>query len=225
MKKLCFIELEGVLSDFGKYSPSKDKVKNFLNELSSFCKKNKIELFLISGHGAGVAEKRLRELGLGAYFDEKHFLHVSEEYISKKAESDAKLHRDGLEKDPNFVDTYFKQVAIQNVLSNKKLLAGDALLLSDDLWVDGYYTTRFSKIDFALFEDNLLDRGKSAERISGLAYFNLDFSSVKILLENFPQVNYSALDKYVFEAMKKVLVGDEVAASIKKGMIKRISNN
>ncbi len=225
MKKACFIELEGVLSSFGNYIPNPRRLKNFLDDLIPYCKKKKVELSIISGHHCIVAQKKLHDGELHPYFDKEHFLCVDEEYISSKAEVDQKLHRDGLEKDPHFIDSYFKQGAIQKVLSEKKIPLKNALLLGDDLWVDGYYTMRFSKIDFALFEENLLDRGKSIQPISGLAYFKLEFDSVKSLIEKFPKVDNSALDKYVFESMKKVLVGDNFADAIKKGLMNRTGNN
>jgi hypothetical protein len=41
-----------------------------------------------------------------------------------------------------------------------------------------------------------------------LAYFNFDFETVKILLKNFPVIDFSSLDKFVFEIMKKVILKD-----------------
>lgn len=225
MKKICFIELEGVLSSFGSYIPNERRLKNFLDDFTNYCRKKKIEFYILSGHHAPIAQKKLAEGELHNYFDKEHFLSVDEEYILGKAEVDQNLHREGLKKDPHFIDSYFKQIAIQKVLAAKKLLPKDALLFGDDLWVDGYYTMRFSKIDFALFEENLLDRGKSVQPISGLAYFKLEFDSVKSLVEKFPKVDYSALDKYVFESMKKVLVGDNFADAIKKGLANKNRNN
>jgi hypothetical protein len=223
MKRLCFIEMEGVLSHFGSYVPDKKKVELFLKKLSVFCKKNKVELFLVSGHHESVASKKMLEHKFHAFFDEEHFLFVDENYISKKDEVDRKLHQDALEKDPHFVDTYFKQVMIQKILAEKKFSPKDALLLSDDLWVDGYYNIRFSKIDFAIFEGNILERGKPAKKIDGLAYFTLDFSSVKKLLENFPVVDNSFLDRFVFEEMKKVLVGESVQNAIRESAIRHMN--
>jgi len=225
MKKLCFIEMEGILAPLGNYSPDKEKVTLFLNELTSFSKKNKIELFLVSGHHEPIAKQILHKHEFSKFFDENHFLCVDELYISKKEVADRDLHKENLKKDKFFLDNYFKQVAIQQLLKEKDLNERDALLLSDDIWVDGYYTTRFSKIDFAIFEENITDRGNKVDRINGLAYFSFDFSSVKKLLSDFPKVDLSGLDKYVFEIMKKVLVGDSVQESIRNAALKRINKN
>jgi hypothetical protein len=214
--------MEGVVLKSSTFTPDAVQVRDFLEKLTSFANNNGIELYLISGYHKNAAEKKFTDNKFGEYFDKKHFIFVDDEYISNKAEMDKKLHTDSLIKDPEFNDTYFKQVIIQRILKEKDLNERDALLLSDDIWVDGYYTTRFSKIDFALFELNLLDRGKPANRLSGLAYFNLDFDSVKTLLENFPKTSNIFLEKYVFEEMKKVLVGDDVKDSIKRNVLKKL---
>jgi hypothetical protein len=199
--------MEGVLLPFGSYSPNKSKVKKFLKALTFFCKKNKIVLYLVSGHHSSVASKKLLKSKLDSFFQKENFFCVSDEYISKKTDADKKLHLDGLAKDPEFVDSYFKQVLIQEKLIEHNLLQKDVLLLSDDVWVDGYYTVKFSNVDFAIFEENVCDRGKKIPKVEGLAYFNLGFSSVEPLLKDFPRVDLSFLDRYVFNEMKKVLVG------------------
>ena len=224
MKKLCFIELEGLLTNYKSYSVNDSKVKDFLKSLHSFCKENKIEVFLVSGHHETIAKQKMIEKKFHKFFDEKHFVFVDEIYIESKTEDDKKLHRDNLAKDLNFNDSFFKQILIQRVLKEKDLNEKDALLLCNDIWVDGYYTSRFSKIDFALFEDNLTDRGNRVERINGLAYFNFDFDSVKQLLINFPDTNLLSIDKYVFDVMNKVLVGDNVKNSIKQSLLKKKVN-
>jgi len=203
--------MEGVLLSHKHYTADDKKIVRFVEALTDFCKKHKIEVYLISGFHENVALKKLEESYLKSFFNKENFLRVDEKYISSKSAPDQKLHRDGLAKDPEYNDTYFKQVAIQNLLQKKKLFPKDALLLSEDLWVDGYYTTRFSKVDFAIFEENISERGKPADPLSGLAYFSTEVESVKRLLEKFPSVSFVSLEKFVFESMKKALIGDEKA--------------
>jgi hypothetical protein len=221
MKKICFIEAEGVLLPFKGYVPDKERAEKFFEDLSNFCSKNKIEIYILSGFHENVAHKKFDESFLGKKFSKKNFSCVSEEYITSKGEDDETLHRQKLQQDPEYYDSYAKQVFISRVLKEKDLNEKDAILLGEDIWVDGYYTNRFSKVDFAIFEENISDRGVKCERISGLAYFNLNFDSVKILLENFPAVDMGPLDKYVFEIMKKALVGNNLADVVKKGLIKK----
>lgn len=176
---------------------------------------------MISGYHNKIAHEKFDKSFLKTMFDKKNFGCADEEYISQKTKDDETLHRQKLEADPEFNDSYFKQVFIQKILKEKNILPSDAVLLGDDIWVDGYYTTRFSKINFAIFEENVCDRGKSVERISGLAYFSLEFDSVKQLIESFPVVDLGPLDRYVFEIMKKALVGDNLGSIIKKGLDKK----
>ena len=225
MKRVCFIEMEGVLKSHNNYSAEEKKVSEFVKKLSTFCKTKKIDLYLLSGYHEVVAKQEFKESGLVKYFDKKHFLFVDDAYISQKADPDEKIHRDSLDKDPEFVDSYFKQVVINKFKDEKSFEQKDVLLLCNDIWVDGYYTTRFSKVDFALFEENILERGVSAERISGLAYFSLDFNSVKILLTSFPEVNFKNLDKFVFETMKKVIMGSVDLSGVVKKIVNKQSDN
>jgi len=221
MKKLCFVELEGLLINYKDYVADDVKVKEFVKSLHSFCNENNIEVFLVSGHHESVAKQKMIEKKFHEYFDEQHFVFVDDVYIESKGEDDKKLHKDNLSKDPQFNDSFFKQILIQKILKEKDVNERDALLLCNDIWVDGYYTSRFSKIDFALFEGNLTDRGNKVERLSGLVYFNFEFDSVKQLLTNFPALILISLDKYVFDVMNKVLVGNNVKDSIRESMLKK----
>lgn len=221
MKKICFIEMEGILTPFGDYVPDEKKVRTFLSGLKDYFSRVGLEFFLISGHTDSVAQKKLLDNGLNDFFDPKHFLCVNEKYISSKSEIDRKLHQDGLARDKEFLDTYFKQVIISDLLKDKGFSPKEALLLADDVWVDGYYTLLFSKIDFAIFEENVLDKGKRIDKIDGLVYFNLSLDSIARLVEKFPASDNSILEKYVFESMKKVLVGDSIVDTIKNGFVRK----
>lgn len=225
MKKICFIEAEGILLPFNHYLPNERRAKVFFEQLSDFCTKNKILLYVLSGFHESVAHKKFDKSFLKEIHSKEHFVCATEKYILSKNSDDEKVYREKLSLDPEFNDSYSKQVFIEDILKQKKVSQKDALLLGDDIWVDGYYTTRFSKINFALFEENLTDRSKRTERINGLAYFSLDFDSVKLLLEKFPQVDTSSLDKYVFETMKKALVGDSLNDAMKKVAKKRMEDN
>lgn len=221
MKRICFLEMEGVIAPFGNYLPDKLRVNSFLGEMKNFSKSANVEFFLISGHFKDLAIKRFSSFDFGLFFDEKHFLFVDESYISKKAEVDRLVYEENLSKDPDFVDSYFKQVKMQDIIKKMGLEPKDALLLSDDLWVDGYYSLRFSKVDFAIFSENVLDRGKPVDVMGGLAYFNLGFGSVRTLVENFPVTSNVGLEKYVFDSMKNVLIGEDFADKIKSGIKKK----
>lgn len=221
MKKVCFIEFEGILESNEKYVANTKLVKSFLSELSSFCKKNSIELILISGFHHKIALEKFNKSFIKNFFKKEQFFYVDDNYLNSKTETDKKLHIENLKKDKEFNDSYFKQVLIQQFLFDNNILPSEALLLCNDIWVDAYYTTRFSKVDFALFENNILDRGKTTQRISGLAYFNLDSVSVKILLENFPNVDLTILNKFVFKKMQEALLKDVDFSKLKEKVAKK----
>jgi len=216
MKRVCFIEFEGILDSNGNYKLNTQKARTFLKELTNFCNINKIELILISGFHHKVAEAKFNRSFLKSFFKKDKFFYVDDNYLNSKAEVDKALHVENLKKDKEFTDSYFKQVLIQQFLFDNKIKPEEVLLLCNDVWVDGYYTTRFSKVDFAVFEDNLLDRRNLIDRISGLAYFNLNFSSVKILLENFPNVDFGPLNKFVFKKIQEALLKDVDFSSVVK---------
>ena len=225
MKRVCFIEFGGILSSHMGYTVNVVHIKKFLTEMRNFCKNHGIEMILISGFHENVAKERFAKSIIRDFFDKQHFFFVDDGYISSKQVEDAKLHRANLEKDKEFNDSYFKQVLIQQFMHDNSIKPNEILLLCNDLWVDAYYTSRFSKVDFAIFEDNVRERGNKADRISGLAYFNLNFNSVKLLLENFPQVDLTALDKFVFEKMKAVLIDpNELSKSLRGAAIKKIKD-
>jgi hypothetical protein len=224
MKRVCFIEFEGLLENEGEYIVDSVVAKEFLTELNEFSKKNKTELFLISGLHENVVTKKFKDSFVSEFFDKNHFFFVDKKYISSKQDVDKKIHEENLEKDENFNDSYFKQTIINKILSKENLSKSDCLLLCNDVWVDGYYTTRFSGIDFAIFENNVMDRGKKVDLISGLAYFSFDFDSVKILLKNFPQIDVAGLEKYVFEKMKELLLKDVDFSKLSKKIAMRGTN-
>lgn len=208
MKRVCFIEFEGILLSNADYLVNLAKSKMFLTNLKNYCDKNNIKLVLVSGFHKEIAQKKFNSSFVKSFIKKEDFFYVNDAYISDKEDADKKSYLENLKKDKEFSDSYFKQVMIQKFLKENDFESDDAILLCSDIWVDAYYTTRFSKIDFALFEDNLRDRGKKTNRISGLAYFNLDFDSVKILIENYPKTDLSLLDKFIFTKMQEALLKD-----------------
>ena len=224
MKKAVFIEMEGLLTPFNDYVPDSEKVNDFVKQLSSYCKDKKIALYLISGYHGEFAKQKFEESVLEKYFSKSQFIYVHDEYINDKADADRELHKQKLEKDPGFNDSYFKQVEIKKFLEKESLAKDELLLLSDDVWVDGFYTMKFSGVDFAICEENITERGNPTERIPGLAYFSLDFESVKVLIEDFPEVDTSLLEKFVFKKMSEVLMQDvDFSELAKKAADKKLS--
>jgi hypothetical protein len=225
MKKVVFVKMEGVLISENNYCPDKDRVEKFVIDLFEYCKKNSIRLLLISGYHESVAKKKFSESFLKKYFSEEQFIYVHDDYVNKKEDTDRKLHLENLKKDSEFNDSYFKQVEIKNFLESNNLDKKDILLLANDLWVDGFYTIKFSGVDFAICKENIVERGNIASCINGLAYFNFDFDSLKILIEDFPIVDTTALQDFIFKKMSEVLMKDvDFSGLVKKAAEKRLSD-
>ena len=217
MLRVCFIEMEGVLLE---NNSTPQKSEEFVKQLTFFCKEKEIKLILLSGIHEKAAVEKFNSSFLKKYFSDEDFFYVDENYINSKSELDKKLYLKKLHEDSSFEDSFSKQVFMTDLLSKNSFSPKEALLLCNDVWVDAYYTTRFSKVNFALFMDNLKNRNNPADLISGLIYFTLNFSEVISILESFPLVDTTALEKLVFEEIKKSLIPPEAMSSI---INKRIS--
>jgi hypothetical protein len=217
MKTICFIEMEGILLDDNEYKADIEKTKDFSEKLINYFKENNIEFYLLSGHHEKIAKEKFENSYLKDLIPIERFIFVDDNYIQKKEEQDKQMHLENLEKDENYKDSYFKQVFIQEQLLKKNIDKKNAVLLCKDIWVDGYYTSRFSKIDFALFKNNLLNKGVKTQLVSGLIYYDLDIFQVKELIENFPVIQTYQLEKIVNEEIrKKLLENTDFSGLIKK---------
>jgi hypothetical protein len=210
-KKGIIFGLEDVLVP-GKIDESINmgEVKNILNELATLEKKFEekgFHLFLITGLPEKVALDKIRENNLGEYFKVGHLFFVNESYINSKAEVDKVLYEQHLEKDPAFKDEYFKQVIIEKIATNFKLEKKDLILIGNDIWTEGYYTDRFSKIDFAIIESANASLGiKKNEKIPAITYIPRTWEAIQnILLNDFPTHDPAPLEKFVFKVMSEKL--------------------
>ncbi|MBU0636381.1 hypothetical protein KKE06_05130 [Candidatus Micrarchaeota archaeon] len=213
VKTAVILGLEDVLVS-GKIDPSIDSksVQTILENLQKVEKKVKgFHFFLVTGYTKEKVIPLLEKAGLKDFFDEKHLFFVTKEYIDSKEEVDRKLHETELEKDPFFKDEYFKQVTVDKISEELNIPKQKMILIGHDLWFTGFYTMRFSKIDFALIRSALSNRGKpQQEIIKGLTYFNrtwVDFR--KLLTGSFPVSNNAFLDRYIQEFLKKELLGEK----------------
>ena len=97
MKRVCFVELEGILTNLRGYAANEVKVKEFLKSLHSFCKENNIETFLVSGHHESIAKQKVMEKEFHKFFDKDHFAFVDDIYIESKVEEDKKQNSQAVE--------------------------------------------------------------------------------------------------------------------------------
>lgn len=210
-KKGIIFGLEDILIP-GKMDESVNMgdVKTILTELSSLEKKfgeKGFRLILLSGLPEKVARQKVQENQLENYFKPDHLFFVSEAYVNAKAEVDKVLYQQHLEKDPQFKDEYFKQVMIEKMVNDFNLDKKDLVLIGNDVWTEGYYTDRFSKIDFAIIESASASLGvKKVDKIPSICYIQRTWEDIqKILLEPFPVHDPAPLEKFVFKVMSEKL--------------------
>jgi hypothetical protein len=203
-KSLVFLGLEDVLIP-GKVDQGIDstEVKFILEKL-----REESHPILLTGYSEEIALEKIEKYELGQYFHKDDIFTVDKAYIETKEEEDKKRYFGFIEKDPFFKDEYFKQTVIERFSTEKGIPKGEMVLIGHDLWFDGFYTMRFSKIDFALIESaNSLRGEKSDKIIEGVTYINRTWEEVKRLLQGEREpADLKALNKFVFDFLKKQMM-------------------
>ena len=199
-KSLVFLGLDDVLI------PGKIEAEIDLTEVKFILEKLREESrpVLLTGYKEDIAREKIEQHDLAQYFDKEAIHFVDKFYVESKAEEDRKRYYEFIEKDPFFKDEYFKQTVIERYSTEKGIPKGEMVLVGHDLWFDGFYTMRFSKIDFALIKSANSLRGEKSERIvEGVTYIERTWEEFKDLLAgNKGEADLKALDKFVFDYLK-----------------------
>ena len=175
-KKNIFITPEDILIR-GAVNPEidKEKTETIMGYLKEMQDKKWINLFLVTGLHEEKAKKILEENNIYKFFKKENCFYVTKDYIHSKEEIDKQRHLQSLDEDPDFVDEYFKQKILMDFFEKGTLNKDETVLISHDIWFDGFYSMRFSKVDFILIEKSLSDRNRPIpEKIQGLNY--MEFS-------------------------------------------------
>lgn len=208
-KKCLILGLEDVLIP-GKLDKSV-KMKNvfsILKKLKALEKKfPRFRFFAITGFSANEALKRLEKYGLKEYFPEGRIYFVNTKYLAGREDIDRQLYERNIKENPEFKDEYFKQVIIEEIAAQYNYSKEEMLLLGHDLWTEGYYTFRFSKIDFALLRSAHSSLGeRKSEEIKGINYIDRAWGDIEKLLKGeTARPDYSMLDRFVINKMKEKL--------------------
>ncbi|MFH1225347.1 MAG: hypothetical protein V1676_06120 [Candidatus Diapherotrites archaeon] len=209
-KTLIFLCMEDVLTP-GRVSEKVDvrEVKKILQNLHALEGKGTLALVLLSGSPEEKTKKTLKEHGFAEFFKPENVFAVAKGYLDSKSEADRLLYEKNIAKDPQFKDEYFKQHVIMEFIRRGEVPKERMLLLGHDLLTDGFYTLRFSGIDFALLEDAHSERhAKKDAKIKGLVYFRRTWGGVRKLISYFPEHDYSGLEKFIFEELREHLCRD-----------------
>jgi len=208
-KKCLIFGLEDVLIP-GKLDKNV-KMKNvfsILKKLKGLEEKfPKFRFFAITGYSANEAFKRLEQFKLGEYFPEGRVYYVNQKYLSGREDIDRQLYEKKISENPEFKDEYFKQVIIEEIEAQYNYSKEEMVLVGHDLWTEGYYTMRFSKIDFALIRSAHSSLGeRKPDEIKGINYIERNWADIERLLKaELPKPDYAMLDKFVINKMKEKL--------------------
>lgn len=208
-KKCLIFGLEDVLIP-GKIEPDfkMKAVFAILKNLKTLEKKfPRFRFFAISGYSTDEAVKRIEQFGLKEFFPEGRLFTVNKAYLESKEEVDKTLYEQNIQKNPEFKDEYFKQVMIEEIAKKFNYEKEEMILIAHDIWTEGYYTKRYSRIDFAIIKSAQASNGeKKPEEIKKLVYINRAWGDVeKLIRADFPKPEYAFLEAFVLSKMKEKL--------------------
>ncbi|MDO8537303.1 MAG: hypothetical protein Q7S21_00300 [archaeon] len=221
-KKAIFFGFEDVLVP-GKVDKNIDlnEVKKILSNLQTLQNKFNLHVVVISGYSQKIGEKKLKEFSLEKFFNPDFVFFVSKNYLSSMQEIDRKRYEVAIKKDPNYKDEYFKQYVIQKFSKDHNISKKQMIYIGHDVWVEGFYTRRFSQIDFALIKSAYSQRGEKAqEPIKHLFYIQRKWKDIqKLLTLDELKAEYSQLDNYVTTVMKeKLFEGTKLEGLVNKSL-------
>ncbi|MCR4335384.1 MAG: hypothetical protein NUV57_02495 [archaeon] len=223
VRKNLFFSLPDVLVS-GIVNPKLSKLK--VSKLFSFLKpleeQGLISLYLIVGQDEKTAVKKINEFGIDKFFRKENMFFVTPGYIKEKEEIDRERHLANLDKDAGFVDEFFKQRVLMDLVAEGKITREDSALICHDIWFDGFYCMRFSGVDFFIVNESISERNNPLpEKITGLNYVKLNDSDFKkILADKFPRSDLRFLETYIFNKLKlELFEGTKIDSLVKKSVI------
>jgi hypothetical protein len=208
MKEVIFFGLEDTLVP-GSIDPDVDleEVKLILDKLET---ERWSQAVILTGLREEDAWAKIEKHGLTDHglIKKEDVFAVNQKYIDSKAEEDRERYLEQVEKDPGFKDEYFKQVMINRYSQEKGIPKGDMVLVGHDLWFDGFYTMRFSQIDFALIKSANSERGEKSDKfVEGLIYIERNWPEINDLVKRMKgQPDLTQLNKYIFDYLKQQML-------------------
>lgn len=217
-KKSVFLKLGSLLPQGENEAGQWKNLAEALSFLNGLEKQGLLTTYLVAGQEKQAAWKKISGLGLEKFFAPQNMFFVTKDYIDSKEEVDRERHLAALEKDPLFVDEYFTQMTILALISSGKAKKEESVLLGNDIWFDGFYTARFSSIDFVLVEEKLSERNELlVSKLSGLNYVSISANDFKkIVLWNFPQNDVAFLQRHVMDTLSKEILKDTDFSGLRK---------
>ncbi len=211
--------------DAAEHLKSLASALTFLKKLES---DGKVTLYLVAGQEKEKAQEKIDALGLGKFFSPENLFFVTRGYIDSKQEIDRERHLSALEKDKDFTDEYFTQFTISGLVASGKVEREKAILIGSDIWFDGFYTSRFSGVDFVFVSQNLAERNVPVqEKPTWLNYISLSKEDMeKILAADLPKNDPHLLQKHIMDKLAAELLKEtDFSKLAAKAAKKRFENN
>jgi hypothetical protein len=193
--------------------------KDYLKDLSTFCKENNIKMYLVTGLKKEVGEPIIKENNLLDYFEENNVAYVDDSYLNSLSPEDKELKEKKNKENPNAEDDYHKI----HFLKQNKIDTDDSLVVGHDIWTDAFYIRRYTKANVVLLKDTLSNNHKPfIEEIKKLHIITPDYELFKKYLTEPREFDYSYLNSYATKALQRNLIGAidfgklDVASIIKK---------
>jgi hypothetical protein len=221
-KNAIVFRMEGILVPYPSGQKLDNKSMPFLEKLKELQDNNLLALFLVTGYHKKTAVEKIKEFSLEKYFLPENTFFVTNDYIGQKQEFDHKLHKEKLEQNKDYVDGFFKQKVLQDLVKEKGISKEKILFVGKDIFMDAFYTHRFSGVDFVLVKELLSYKNEPLEeQIKGLNYVSLEFDSFKpALLGKLPEQDFKFLEAKIFNELKKKLLKDQLN-QIKMKMVEK----
>ena len=219
-KKAIIFGFEDVLIP-GKVEKSIDlnEVKKILTNLEMLRKKSGLHVVVISGYSQKIGEQKLKQYGLEKFFAPEFIFFVSKDYLNSMEEVDRKRYEESIKKNPSYKDEFFKQFVIEKFSKEHNIPKELMVYVGHDIWLEGFYTRRFSGIDFALIRSAHSHIGqRKPEEVKNLVYINRTWNDIKkLLMHETLGAKYEHLDNYVQNTIKeKLFEGTKLEGLVKK---------
>ncbi|MCR4368584.1 MAG: hypothetical protein NUV67_01620 [archaeon] len=223
VKRNLFFVHDDVLAP-GLINPKVDakKIASAMEFLSGLEKKGVVSLRLFLGFEEKKAKEKLSKSPAAKHFKKENIHFVTKEYLNSLEEMDRERRLANLESDPDFVDEFFKQRAMDDLFAQGAATREDSALICHDIWFDAFYSTRFSGVDFFIVKESLSERNRPLpEKINGLNYISFAEEDLKkIILGKFPRQDVRFLETYVFNKLKLELFdGTKLDGLVKKSVL------
>jgi len=181
---------------------------SYLAKLSDYCRESKVNLWLITGLLEENGRKIVVANGLDKIFSQDKIIYLTKAYLEHLSEMDRSLREERCRADPDYCDDYFKVFFLNDLVDKGVISKEKTLFVGHDVWADGFYLRRYSKIDFLLLESTLSNNHKlHIDKVYGLHIIKPSLEIFQDYLSNEKKFDYSSLDRFAGNVLQQNILG------------------